>query len=622
MTPDPGRQWYVYFNETELGPFLETDLISKFTSKEFDATAFVYTDGMSNWEAVNSVEVLKASLGGKPQAAETPVEELSEAPLDFGASSESDESAGSSMSLSISSTPEPEVGSDEVLDSGFELGESAQGEDAFAPPSLTEENLELSESSNWGQSLEAAADGAGDESEPLQLEPLGEGIELDEPLAASDELPSGEFTEELSGSRAGAFPEDEALLEDSPEPAAGSRTGIAGPRRKILSFLRTVLILALLLIVGLGVLFFSPLKSYVVPTLRSVSDIVGVDLVKELQLESWDESAKSSGPESGEPSAAGAGAETAPPILSLSERIWTELQSIRAADNGGALPVRLATENLMENRPILVGVVSPLVVADKKLKKLRVAIFPNSSQNLMVRPKVWIKEIPLFDEYFAIGPITADGAPLSVGTYTIMFRGDDASNGRTVEALDLGSQVFQVGSWPAEPELATRLKDLENQRLLAAAEERKELENRLESLIAIAKELEDGAMQHALKTGAVSRKAWLSYSQGWQRKYQNLGEELRGHTDYRFYAAALSGLQNFHAALKRIHSMTEAYSQGGAKALKKVAGVTRYTDLWIPIKNELNGLREQVADLEKQAISVPKIEEDQQSRIKKLLMGE
>jgi hypothetical protein len=58
MTPDPSREWYVYFKEQEMGPLSETDLQSKVSVGELDSSAFVFTEGMSDWASIDEVEVL------------------------------------------------------------------------------------------------------------------------------------------------------------------------------------------------------------------------------------------------------------------------------------------------------------------------------------------------------------------------------------------------------------------------------------------------------------------------------------------------------------------------------------------------------------------------------------
>jgi hypothetical protein len=58
MTPDPSREWYVYFKEQEMGPLTETVLQNKVADGELDNTAFVFTEGMSDWTALDEVEFL------------------------------------------------------------------------------------------------------------------------------------------------------------------------------------------------------------------------------------------------------------------------------------------------------------------------------------------------------------------------------------------------------------------------------------------------------------------------------------------------------------------------------------------------------------------------------------
>jgi hypothetical protein len=66
MSVDPNRQWFVYFKETEMGPFAEPEMIKKIKAGEFDGTAFVYTDGMSDWELIKDTQ-LQDLLGSVAQ---------------------------------------------------------------------------------------------------------------------------------------------------------------------------------------------------------------------------------------------------------------------------------------------------------------------------------------------------------------------------------------------------------------------------------------------------------------------------------------------------------------------------------------------------------------------------
>jgi hypothetical protein len=61
MTPDPTREWYVYFREQEMGPFTERELQKKISLGELDESAFVFTEGLSDWTSVDDVEFLSPS---------------------------------------------------------------------------------------------------------------------------------------------------------------------------------------------------------------------------------------------------------------------------------------------------------------------------------------------------------------------------------------------------------------------------------------------------------------------------------------------------------------------------------------------------------------------------------
>src|SRR3712207_4100024 len=58
MKPDRSRQWFVYHNEKEMGPFAESDMHVKLQSGEIDQTAYVFTEGMSDWALVSETPVL------------------------------------------------------------------------------------------------------------------------------------------------------------------------------------------------------------------------------------------------------------------------------------------------------------------------------------------------------------------------------------------------------------------------------------------------------------------------------------------------------------------------------------------------------------------------------------
>lgn len=57
MSPDSNREWFIYFKEKEMGPLPESQVKLRFTQGELDGTAFVFTEGMSDWVSIDEVEV-------------------------------------------------------------------------------------------------------------------------------------------------------------------------------------------------------------------------------------------------------------------------------------------------------------------------------------------------------------------------------------------------------------------------------------------------------------------------------------------------------------------------------------------------------------------------------------
>ena len=69
MQPDSNRQWFVYFNEKEMGPFFEREVLQKLKISEFDPTAYVFTEGMTDWALVQDTPVLlRAEAAAKGQS--------------------------------------------------------------------------------------------------------------------------------------------------------------------------------------------------------------------------------------------------------------------------------------------------------------------------------------------------------------------------------------------------------------------------------------------------------------------------------------------------------------------------------------------------------------------------
>ncbi|MBS1983789.1 MAG: DUF4339 domain-containing protein [Bdellovibrionales bacterium] len=72
MTPDPNRQWFVYYKDKEMGPFSEADVHAKLKNKELDNSAYLFTEGMSDWALVDEIPVLAPPAAPAPAAPVTP----------------------------------------------------------------------------------------------------------------------------------------------------------------------------------------------------------------------------------------------------------------------------------------------------------------------------------------------------------------------------------------------------------------------------------------------------------------------------------------------------------------------------------------------------------------------
>jgi hypothetical protein len=69
MQPDPQRQWFVYFREKEMGPLTETEVGAKLKAGELDSSAYLFTEGMTDWTPVDDLPVFRASGSASAAAA-------------------------------------------------------------------------------------------------------------------------------------------------------------------------------------------------------------------------------------------------------------------------------------------------------------------------------------------------------------------------------------------------------------------------------------------------------------------------------------------------------------------------------------------------------------------------
>ena len=73
MQPDPQRQWFVYFREKEMGPLSETEVSAKLKAGELDASAYLFTEGMTDWTPLDELNVFHAGAASRaPSPLATP----------------------------------------------------------------------------------------------------------------------------------------------------------------------------------------------------------------------------------------------------------------------------------------------------------------------------------------------------------------------------------------------------------------------------------------------------------------------------------------------------------------------------------------------------------------------
>jgi hypothetical protein len=58
------KVWYLYFNETQFGPFSSSEVDENIASGKIDARVFVWRDGMAGWERLEKVPAFQKKLKG------------------------------------------------------------------------------------------------------------------------------------------------------------------------------------------------------------------------------------------------------------------------------------------------------------------------------------------------------------------------------------------------------------------------------------------------------------------------------------------------------------------------------------------------------------------------------
>ncbi len=61
--------WFLYFNESQHGPFSEDEVVGMTGAGKIDTESFAWKDGMSGWEKISSVAEFKSKFTGAPSSA-------------------------------------------------------------------------------------------------------------------------------------------------------------------------------------------------------------------------------------------------------------------------------------------------------------------------------------------------------------------------------------------------------------------------------------------------------------------------------------------------------------------------------------------------------------------------
>lgn len=69
MQADPQRQWFVYFREKEMGPLSETEVAAKLKAGELDSSAYLFTEGMTDWTPLDDINVFRVPAPAPAQPA-------------------------------------------------------------------------------------------------------------------------------------------------------------------------------------------------------------------------------------------------------------------------------------------------------------------------------------------------------------------------------------------------------------------------------------------------------------------------------------------------------------------------------------------------------------------------
>lgn len=261
-------------------------------------------------------------------------------------------------------------------------------------------------------------------------------------------------------------------------------------------------------------------------------------------------------PQNGTGTAATSAAPATPQAVAVAKDLdWNELREFRKTENPKGAPFRTATQTLAGSRPVIVGVLSPLV----KFESVKVAVFPDNEKNLMPVAKVWIMKVPVLDGYFSFGPLNVEGAELPAGEYHVLVASGDSF---------LGEVGFEIGTWPAADKLAEIQAQIQKERTVLGERERSALEVKFREANAALEQLRLHGRSAA--SGVKGAKEWKRVSKPWATSMVSALEDQRTVMGGpMFYPDVQGKLHDFMFRTYQMYGALDLYSRGGAKALAK-----------------------------------------------------
>ena len=517
MTPDANREWYIYFKEQEMGPLSETQLKVQFQGGELDSSAFVFTEGMADWTAIEEVELL----------------------VEKSEDSES-ESVASATSVTV---PPPEVDAVDVEVEEQELAGLTDSDVFPAQEDLSAANLHTSAN--------------------LSVETLG---------GANEEAVPDIFNPEVS--------------QDSGNNLTDQTQKEFGAKQTKSRKLKT---LRWLFLGFVGLIFVGVFLDYSGMTKQGRPEILKWVLGEPNEL-----SGKKSGEVSPDDVSANAN-NVVPATESTVDKMWAELGELRSTESEQGVPFRISSELISPSKPIITGAISPLIDTEE----IHIVVYPDLSRNLMKSPRFWWLSLPVIDGYFAGGPLSIRGENLPVGVYRMMAQAD----GRY-----LGTVAFEIGEFPAGPDLDVAKKDLQNSYLMAASREQKEIEEAFRSLETLYDALRKNSVQYALK-GKARRSAWNKSKIAWNKAFEQTSIAIGKSASLTYYPGEQAKLSDFSKELLKTLGLMDLYNSKGRKTFEKRAGA-RYSSIWNNLKKEKEFLKSDISNLEGQKVMSPTIDEE------------